>query len=111
MVGELTLLALSVAVTVNLFAVGLCGDERKGKVTFAIRFAATERRAFRRGDRDGAARFGGAADTGAILTNYHVFRHFRRGTVRRDDRCGGAFVFRDIGSGSDKRLAVSLRGI
>ncbi len=33
---------------------------------------------------------------------YHVFRHFRRGTVRRDIRRGGAFVFRDIG-GSDKR--------
>lgn len=72
-------------------------------MTFAIYFAATERRAVQRGDRDGATRFGGAADTGAILTNYHVFRHFWRGTVRRDDRRGGAFVVRDIGGGSDKR--------
>lgn len=80
-------------------------------MTFAICFAAAERRAIRRGDRDGATRFGGAADTSAILTNYHVFWHFRRGTVRRDNRRGGAFVFRDIGGGSDKRLAVSLRRI
>lgn len=77
----------------NLFAVGLCGDEGKGKMTFAICFAAAKRLAVRRGDRDGATRFGGAADTGAILTNYHVFWHFRRGTVRRDNRRGGAFVF------------------
>lgn len=42
-------------------------------MTFAICFAAAERRAVRRGDRNGATRFGGAADTGAILTNYHVF--------------------------------------
>lgn len=80
-------------------------------MTFAICFAAAKRLAVRRGDRDGATRFGGAADTGAILTNYHVFRHFRRGTVRRDNRRGGAFVFRDIGGGSDKRLAISLRRI
>lgn len=42
-------------------------------MTFAICFAAAKRLAVRRGNRDGATRFGGAADTGAILTNYHVF--------------------------------------
>lgn len=71
-VGGLTLLALSVAVTVTCSPL-VCAGTRKGKMTFAICFAAAKRLAVRRGDRDGATRFGGAADTGAILTNYHVF--------------------------------------
>lgn len=92
----------------NLFVVGLCGEEGKGKMIFVICFVVVKWFVVWCGDCDGVIWFGGVVDIGVIFINYYVFWYFWCGIVWSDNCCGGVFVFCDIGGGSDKCLVVSL---